>query len=279
MKVLFALLAISALLFTSCQAELDPSIITNPSGQDSLLKSVTSTKDTTTDKLVFEYNSAKQLTGYTLTFTTPSEIENYDFKLTRNGSGIVTRMVVFADFPLDLDSAVSIPNYDNVIGRYKTLVTTSYYPNRISRDSVNYIYDAQGRLIETVTYADNSLTTGYEQDQREQYEYAGATLIKWKSYSFIVGNFNPSPIPDVITFEYDNKINPFRLADRDAYLLGVTTFYPANNRTKAVSVDSDPFSSDNYTEVTSHIYNAGNKPIRSTTTGNGSPEIITYTYQ
>ena len=77
---------------------------------------------------------------------------------------------------------------------------------------------------------------------------------------------------------YDAKTNPL-LFPKDAPVLGMTTYYSANNPTKKTVLDNTGLSPATSTGNFTYTYNAGNLPTKAVSTDGTATSTASYYYQ
>jgi hypothetical protein len=280
-KLLFASLALMMVL-TACQKEPsfeDPNSIpgNGGSGGSNGTKLVRMGTRAGTDSLTTEYvyDASNRLILMNNTGTVNGQAIALQQIIRRNAAGIITSTVLksslFLAAGFATDSLVTIHEYDGAKGQYVRSVLHYVLDNEPLADSAVYGYDANGKLTTLFTYIGDS--TGYAPDTKTEYTYAGNNLASAKGYSFDGSSFT---LDETQTFEYDNKINPMQSL-ADAPILGISDFYPANNKTKRTTVTVDPPETVETNVV--YTYNSNNRPTRADGSAAGATSTISYYYQ
>jgi hypothetical protein len=263
MKNALYLTLLVLLFIASCKKEDSGS-----GGQKLLAKIVTKEG---TDSTVSEYSFDSQRRFAQEKSTSGSDITT--ISLVRDANGRATRVVE------------SVTGSDPI-----TYVTDYTYLNSGDRKLRNglFKFDFGGLVITdsiAFTYATKvSRTTHYysatgvpsTQAYYYEYSYSGSgNMTQVKIYqpnaSGVIG------LTATVNFEYDTKINPVYF-NEDVLVEYIGSQYNSpNNITKVNIVAADP--SDNFTATTVYEYGSDGRPVKATTTADGSTFVSVYTYR
>ncbi|MGE5518451.1 MAG: hypothetical protein ACM3VS_00905 [Candidatus Dadabacteria bacterium] len=280
MKIFVTLAIILSVLFMSCQKEIsyeDPNgtggTVTPTVGTQLIKIGQKSGSDTST--IQYSYNSSNRISGYVITGTSSGQQLNSTIDYVRNSSNVITQQV-YKDPSLSqygLTQVVTNYTYDASASQYKYALTQITIMGNTYKDSIAYNYDASNKLISTIDY--ENAGSGYAPFSKEEYSYSGSNLgsVKYYSYDDSTSNYL---LDETHTFEYDSKVNPLKFVS-DAPVLGMTTYYSANNVSKQTIVVTSPSSTQ--TVSTTYTYNTNNMPITGVLTAGTGSAVSTYYYQ
>jgi hypothetical protein len=281
MKLFVTLALILSVIFMSCQKEIsyeDPNGTgggTNTTTVGTKLIRIGSKSGSDTTTTEYTYNSANRVTGFKVTGTSGGQQVDQSVDFVRNSSNVITQQV-YKDVSLSQYGLTSITTnftYDATASHYKYGLTTISVLGNTYKDSVVYIYDASNNLTSSIDYEDAG--TGYSPYTKDEYTYTGSNLGSMKSSTY--NDTTSTYVVDYTSsFEYDTKINPLKFV-ADAPVLGMTTFYSANNVTKETAVITSPSSTQSVTS--SYTYNSNNMPSIGTLISNSGTAVATYYYQ
>src|SRR5437773_7737024 len=279
MRIFITLLAFSSFFLSSCQKEIDPSIINGGGGGGGststlLVKIVTKTgSDSSVQE--FSYNSSGRIIGYKLSGVQSGQPIDFSLSYVRNGSSVIQKQILKSNdlVAIGVDSIVTVVNYDVGNNRYKSGVSVFVLLGLSIRDSIAFQYDGTGRLASEIDYTD--VGSGMIPSTKTEYSYAGNNLAGEKIYSYDT-NGSTFQLENTYTYEYDSKINPLQFATEGA-VLNMNPFYSANNITRTTLVASDP--ADNYVSVETFTYTLSNRPATSTSVTGSDTSTTTYYYQ
>lgn len=268
------LLAVLTFL-TACQKEaalVDPGNSSGGGGTTTggLLTRNVETDGTDSTVTDFSYGAGNRLTKIDYTGSSASPAT---YKLSRNNSGVITRMTLISpDFQsIGVDSIVINVSYNSSTSRY----TSSQYSLAISgttyTDSTAYVYDASGNLTSAAGYEKIAITP-YTPYGRTDYTYANGNVSSEKYYDYDPSTSTWS-LSATSAYTYDAKTNPLKLGV-EAILLNQAGFFGPNNSTDFSYKDAtDP--TNNFTRTYTYTYNSANKPSGGTAVEN--PGATSYT--
>jgi hypothetical protein len=127
-------------------------------------------------------------------------------------------------------------------------------------------------LVSSIGYHNDG--TGYELNTKDSVFYKGNNIASIKSYTYNGSDFD---LDSETKYEqYDNKDNPLYFPD-DAPLLGITSYYSANNVVQRTLIDYT--TADSETGIFTYTYNASNHPTKAVSTDGFNTSTSTYYYQ
>jgi len=281
MRLLVAFFAITAIILSSCQKEVDSVIDNSRTGStasDVLL--VKTVQKTASDSLVttYSYNSAKKIINMKIVGTDQGAPKNTEYRYYRNASGIVTHYSII-DIDLigsGIDSLIVNVHYNSSSSRYTSYVLNLNMAGFILLDSSNFVYDASGRIVGESLYESPS-------GSGNDYYLSGTTV-----YTYASGNIGQLDIHDLDqsgaeTFSastsnilYDSKINPIQTGN-EGFALGHPEWASLNNIISEKLSDSNG-SVDDETVATTYTYNSGNRPATSSATELPDNIVVTTSY-
>lgn len=280
-----AILAVGLVtVLTACQKEADlkdPDGTTGGSGTGTaagvkLVRIGTRTgADTiTTD---FAYNAAAFLSNIHYAGTVNRQAIDANIRIVRNASNLITAYVATSNIyvAVGLDSLVTSYVYD-AAGRYRYGLARYTYLGVFMADSTVFAYDASGKFVSGVSYSDDGSGRGYRLDSKTDYTYIGSNIATEKSYSY---NGTSYDLDENVSYDaYDAKANPL-LFPNDAPVLGMATFYSANNPLKRTTTDNTGLSPVTSVAGFTYTYNGSNVPVKAVSTDGTSTSASTYYYQ
>lgn len=284
MKSTPAVLAFGTLLLlTSCMKErsIDSTDPDNPGGGGAAgtrLTRLVSKTGQDSSVTLFTYTGGGKLATFSGTTVLDGETVDLDQRVERNGSDIITRVILKSSAlaQVGLDSLISRYNYNSSQSRYTSRVTTVELLGFVFRDSTAYAYDGSGKIISAVSYSDEG--GGYGEVSKVEYGYAGNNLSS-ETYSSFDDQTGQYTEDGTITYGYDAKTAALQLGN-EAILLSVTQYYSGNNVSSlAITYSAAP--EDNDAVTFTYEYNANNQPVKATTLSQASGEssTLTYTYR
>jgi hypothetical protein len=226
--------------------------------------------------LDFTYNNAGFISRMNYSGTVSGQAFTAQIRLVRNAANIITSLVSTSGFyaAIGVDSIVTNYVYDATASRYKYSVANYTYLGVQSSDSAVYAYDAAGRFVSGISYHNDG--TGYEADTKSEYTYTGNNVATEKSYTYNGSSFD---LDESDSYDqYDSKTNPL-LFPTDAPVLGITTFYPANNAVKKTVTDYTSGSAVSASATATYTYNTKNFPTYMVSSDGSSTSTSTYYYQ
>ncbi|HZF64670.1 MAG TPA: hypothetical protein VEZ55_09300 [Chitinophagaceae bacterium] len=230
--------------------------------------------------VAYGYDNQKRISSYSATGAISGTATTFDLKITRNGQGVIQRMVQKSNIltSIGIDSVVQTVYYDAARSRYTA--SANRYVSSLGefRDSTSFTYNNAGRITGQEYFFDDGTTGGYIESEKTEYTYdanGNITREKMFVYDETTGTYDAYL---ETAYEYDTKVNPLNIG-AEAFLLGDLSLASKNNRTKVTSTDlTDPDNND-VTTIT-YVYNTSDKPasavLASSTGGNVQ---VTYTYQ
>lgn len=286
MKNITACIAGLTVLLSACQKEPgfeDPNSTPGGSGGPGVTTGTklvrigtrTGADSITTD---FVYNSVNALSNIVYAGVVNAQAIDARIRIVRNAANVITSYVATSNIyaAIGLDSLVTNYAYDAAAGRYKYGLAKYVYLGVAMADSAVFLYDASGKLVSGVTYSDDGSGSGYVLDSKTDYTYSGNNVAAEKAYSY---NGSSYDLEQLSSYDlYDAKPNPL-FFPKDAPVLGMTTFYPANNPTKRTVTDNTGLSSVTSTATFTYAYNAKNLPVRAVSTDGSATSTSNYYYQ
>lgn len=279
-KTFVVLVVLMGILFSACQKEIDWGT-GGGAIPDQLLAKIVSKTGADSTVVTYTYNAARQLTAETTTGVSGGTSLDSDLKIYRNSAGIIQRTVQRASALATngIDSIEIIYTYNTALSRYSSSRFTLTVMGFTVTDSVNYVYDAAGKMTADAHY----LKTGFLPavlSARNQYTYSadGLNLVaaSQEASASIGGPLEPVSAQ---TYTYDTKKNPLLLKAEGLILLR-TGLFSANNPVKTQVTDPNDPANDFVTDVT-YRYNTTGKPDSSfaTRTPGGTQTVSRYYYQ
>ena len=273
---LTAVLAILSLGLFSCQKEVDDVFSGNNTGGNSggtrLVRIGTrvGTDSITTD---FTYNNSGKLNNISYAGSYSGIPLTANVSIVRSASNIITSTITKSDAyaSVGVDSVVTNCVYDATNSRYKYTVASYLEFGVLNRDSVVFNYSS-GKLVCAIDYYDDG--SGYEVDNKDSVYYNGSNISSMKIFTYNGSSFDLDSETDYE--QYDSKINPLFFAE-DAPILGMNTFYPANNAVQRTIIDYT--TGDSGTAVFTYSYNASNRPTKAVSVSGSQTSTSTYYYQ
>jgi|GEM_PF-435541 len=281
-------------LLVSCQKELD--VITNSTGTTTpgggsigtstgdpnglLIKSVSkgATDSTVTE---YSYDAAKKLINMKVYGTPVGGMSiNTNTTYVRDASAIITKIIQKSEFMLasGVDSSVSVIHYDAVNKRYSSRIGEISLGGFLSyHDSTIYVYDAAGKVSQTLTYQEDYITGKYSPSMRSDYTYTGTNVTTMKMYNYDMA-INSYALMVTYTFGYDAKVSPMKLGI-DAPLILEAGTEGTNNIVSTVATSSTPAA--NFTIGFVFTYNSANKPATAVQTQSSPASVknVVFHYQ
>lgn len=278
--VLFFVLSV---LFFSCQKEVDFSMESGGTSGGGTTGSGLLTKivlKAGTDSTVqnFYYNIAGKFMR-TSSISVAAGVTGFeDYRFVRNSQGIIDKSISKSSDMLSsgIDSIITNVHYDAAKSRYKSWALEYNLFGTIIRDSSDFVYDANGKIIAQVVYEDNGTGT-YAIANRLDYTYSGNNVLTAKLSSV---NGSTTSEDFTINYQFDTKTSPLILGN-ECFLLFNNLFafyYSGNNTVKLTTTyPSVPPETTSY----NYTYNSLNKPVTQTSVMTpGSPTTLaTYYYQ
>jgi hypothetical protein len=279
-RALIALIICSSVLLFSCQKEAAfSSSAANTGGNSSSagtqLVKIVGKRGTDSSVEVLTYNSSGKLIGMATTGNdagTPiSSTETY----IRNSQGIIQKVILkdIELLQLGIDSLVTNVHYDATLARYTSWVIRYNLLGDDLRDSVAMVYNAGGKVVSQLTYADDGSGI-YLHDGKFDYTYSGNNLITKKVFDFDFGVYSEE---FTVTDEFDSKVSPIILGNEAFVILqnSIAPLYSANNIVKeTITYPMDPTEVYTFTLT----YNALNRPVTSIVNFQGGNTGYTQTY-
>jgi len=202
---------------------------------------------------------------------------NTEYYFHRNASGIITDYSAIDPslFVVGIDSISTIVHYSN--SRYSSYVVKITVPGFLLLDSSVLVYDGAGRVIGENDYQSPSATgQDYYMSGKITYSYSANGNLT----GFVLHDYNQSGSEifraTTSNIRYDTKINPLHFGN-EAFVLGHSEWFSANNITSEQLSDSiSP--SDDQTVTTTYNYNNGGRPETSVTTVAPDNTVINTAY-
>lgn len=265
-------------LLTACQKEAD---LKDPNGTTAaavkLVRTGTRTgADTVTTD--YTYTAANVLSNIRYAGTVNGQALTANVRIVRNASNIITAYEVTSNVyaAIGLNGLVTNYTYDAAAGRYKYGLARYTFGGVAMADSAVFVYDASGKLASGISYYNDGSGNGYVPDTKTDYTYSGSNIATEKSYSYHGTSYE---LDESVTYDaYDTKANPL-LFPRDAPILGMTTFYSANNPTKRTTTDNTGFSPVTAVADFTYTYSGSNLPLKAVSTDSTNTSTSTYYYQ
>lgn len=282
MKIFFVPFLLLSLCIISCQKEIDSRTANNGGGGGSnngglFVKMVArSGTDSTVSNL--GYNSSNKLISMTSNGVDGGMPFDLRQTFIRNSQGIITQIITkSSDFSqIGVDSAIARVNYNSASGRYTSRITGYSFLGLTIKDSVVFLYDANGKVITEEQFIDQGFGSGYEKMTKNEYTYTGNNIatIKSSTYDMSTSSYD---VQYTQTLTYDTKASPLILGN-EAFAIGSPNWYSTNNTIKSVIVVPNNPSANEIQDIT-YVYNSFNKPASATTVVQGGPTAnLTFTY-
>jgi hypothetical protein len=267
---------IIAILFTSCQKEIDWGL---GGGSDALLIKTVQKTGADSVTTTYSYDASKRLTLEKIVGMSGGINVGNELKIVRDGSGVITKTIQKSDVLIaaGIDSVIRRFNYNSSNGRYTSALFDLTVSGFSITDSSAFQYDASGNISTELHYQKLD-PLPYILSFKQEYIYAGNNLVSTKQYSFDPLTMTYDLIA-TINFTYDNKSAALKTGI-EAIVITRPGYYGNNNATKNEFIDAtDP--ANNFTDSLVYTYNASKKPLTavSTKTPPGTISNITYYYQ
>jgi hypothetical protein len=285
MKKLLFILPLLAVVFFSCQKEIDWGLGGSTSPANKLLVKVNSKTGTDSTLLEYFYDANKRLIREKTTGMAAGQNLDNELTINRNSSGIITTTVqkAAALTAAGIDSVVTRYNYSTTTSRYTSSVFDLAIPGIAVTDSAVYTYDANGRITSDSHYLSIGglpIPLPPILIARNTYTYSadGKNLLSVATDAAIPPATTLSPAT-AQTYTVETKVNPLIISN-EAILIGRVGLYNANNTSKAVVTNViDP--TQDFTMDYTFKYNSSNKPDSSygTRTPGGAVTASKYFYQ
>lgn len=225
--------------------------------------------------LGFSYNSSGLISALIYSGTVSGQAFDARVRIIRTASNVISSTVSTTSFyaQIGVDSVVTNYVYD-AAGRYKYSLAKFTYMGVPTADSAVFSYDASGRFVSGISYENDG--TGYQADSKAEYTFNGNNIATEKSYSYNGSSFD---LDRVNSYDaYDAKTNPLYFL-KDAPVLGMTTFFSANNPTKKTVTDYTSGSAVTSNGTATYTYNQAGLPTFMTTSDGASTATTTYYYR
>lgn len=276
-NLLTAVFVILSFTFFSCQKEVDDIFSNNGnnSGGGNGTKLVRIGTRAGTDSITtdFSYNGSNRLSAISYSGTVTGIPITAQIKIIRNASNIITSTIIKSNAyaSVGVDSVVTNCVYDAANSRYSYIVASYAEFGVASSDSSVFSYSG-GKLVSSIDYHNDG--SGYQLDSKDSVYYNGNNIASIKSYSYNGSGFDLDA--ETKYDQYDNRISPLYFAE-DAPVLGMTTYYSANNVVQRTMIDYA--TNDSQTGIFTYLYNASNRPTKSVSTDGTNSSTSTYYYQ
>lgn len=254
--ILFCLLA---LVFASCQKEIDWSTGTSGgSNGDLLVKAHQITIATNdTNVLTFQWDASKKLLKYTSAGKVNGTLTDITHTITRLGDGNIQRIVSKSSLTAGfLDSTVYIPFYQAASSQLKYVIDTQYTLLGPILDSSVYVYNGSGQVTSKETFTD---FLGFVVPSgKETYVYdANGSITTISNYSYNGATYD---LAATSTHTFSNHKSAVTLKEESFIILGAANASPKEVTklvTNAVS------SGTTYTSTFSaQQYNSNDRPTQ-----------------
>lgn len=272
------MIVVLALVFVSCQKEIDWGTNAVTSQQLKMIRSMTGSDSTV---ITYSYDAQGRLVGETTVGVSGAQTLDMTFVVKRNASGIITTTIQKSPALLaaGIDSLLTRYDYNSTTSRYLCSVFTISFGIFTVKDSAVYTYDGSGRIVSDLHWLVSGIIPAFE-GLKNQYTYSPNGLNLSKADQLAAANpGDPLSIVATQTYTFDAKTGPLILKN-EAILLGRLGFYNANNASKLdlVSV-ADP--TQNFSMAYTYKYNTAGKPDSSygTRTPGGTVTASKYFYQ
>lgn len=195
----------------------------------------------------------------------------------RNSKGLIERLVAIEniydeDRNLLLKDSVVLDLHLTGSGQYLYGIRTSLNTSGAKvKDSIIYTYNSKGRIAQVKVLRKNPNSNEYVDEQVTVYTYDGKDNITIMTIQFAVNGQDP---PQVINFEYNNKLSPMNFGD-EAFLNGF--IMDGLNSPHCLTGISDLTEPDNSWNM-SYEYNDLNKPVKGVYNNPVTREKINYSY-
>lgn len=277
-KYSIGMIVVLALVFVSCQKEIDWGTNAVTSQQLKMIRSMTGSDSTV---ITYSYDAQGRLVGETTVGVSGAQTLDMTFVVKRNASGIITTTIQKSPALLaaGIDSLLTRYDYNSTTSRYLCSVFTISFGIFTVKDSAVYTYDGSGRIVSDLHWLVSGIIPAFE-GLKNQYTYSPNGLNLSKADQLAAANpGDPLSIVATQTYTFDAKTGPLILKN-EAILLGRLGFYNANNASKLdlVSV-ADP--TQNFSMAYTYKYNTAGKPDSSygTRTPGGTVTASKYFYQ
>ena len=268
------------LVLTACQKETsfeDLGTTGNTGNNNGTILTKTVTKSGTDSTIsLFGYNASNKIISYKVSGISSGMDFSVETDIKRNAQGIIEEYVMKSDefIQYGIASITTKVNYSTSANRYTSKVTSISFMGMQVSDSVEITYDANGKVTSEKDFIDDGIT-GYQPSTIITYTYNGNNLASSKVSMFDATTQTWEDM-QTLSFEYDAKVNPMQFAN-EAVILGLTSFYSANNATKVIiTFPDDP--TMNETTTLSYNYNSANRPATATSTTNPGNAVAQSTY-
>ncbi len=224
----------------------------------------------------FAYNAAGSISNIAYDGSLSGQLIDAQVRLVRNAAGVIMSYIAKSSIyaTIGLDSLVTNYVYDAMAGRYKYGLAKYNAFGTNGSDSAVFSYDASGKLVSGITYHNDG--SGYAPDTKTDYTYSGNNIATQKTYSY---NGTAFDLDELDSYDqYDAKTNPLQF-QKDAPIIGLTTFYSANNPTKRTVTDYSSGSPVVSAGTFTYTYNNQNQPLKASGTDGSQSSTSTYTYQ
>lgn len=285
MKKLLFILPLIAIVFFSCQKEIDWGLGGSTAPANKLLVKINSKTGTDSTLLEYFYDANKRIIREKTTGMAAGQNLDNELTINRNSSGIITSTVqkAAALTAAGIDSVVTRYNYSTTTSRYTSSVFDLAIPGFAVTDSAVYTYDANGRITSDSHYLSIGglpIPLPPILTARNTYTYSadGKNLLNVATDAAIPPATTLSPAT-AQTYTVETKVNPLIISN-EAILIGRVGLYNANNTSKAVVTNViDP--TQDFTMDYTFKYNSSNKPDSSygTRTPGGAVTASKYFYQ
>lgn len=276
-NLLTAVFVILSFTFFSCQKEVDDIFSNNGNngggGNGTKLVRVGTRAGTDSITTDFSYNGANRLSSISYSGTVTGIPITAQIRIVRNASNIITSTISKSNAyaSVGIDSVVTNCVYDAANSRYSYLVARYAEFGVAASDSSVFSYSG-GKLVSSIGYHNDG--SGYQIDSKDSVYYNGNNISSIKSYSYNGSGFDLDA--ETKYDQYDNRISPLYFAE-DAPVLGMSTYYSANNVVQRTMIDYS--TNDSQTGIFTYLYNASNRPTKAVSTDGTNSSTSTYYYQ
>jgi hypothetical protein len=202
-----------------------------------------------------------------------------DIIIIRNSSGVITQIILKSPIlsQSGLDSLVRTVYYDVANKRYSgTTIPLDLGPGYQAVDSTAFVYSGN-KITEQDEYGVLEFPQHFELPAAKiTYEYNAQSNNITTAHQFYTDSALNYIASADFNYTYDNKTNALRLAG-EAYVLGQTLFFNANNQLSILEKDLTGVSPAITTNIT-YQYNSANLPVSSVSVATPGNDTQTTTY-
>lgn len=256
MKKQLLLIFIVALLFASCQKEIDWGTNTSGNDGDLLVKALQITPSTNdTNVITFQWDAANRVTKYTSAGKVNGIATDILYAVSRLSDGKIQKILSKSSLTVGfLDSVVYFPVYLPSSTRLNYVLDSQYTIIGTIADSTSYQYNAAGQISSKETFTD--LLGSMDPYSKETYVYdANGNVTSISNYTYNGATYDLS---GTTTNTFSAHKSSVSLKEESFIVFGATNVSP-NELTKVVT--NAVVSGTTYTNTFSaQQYNSNNRP-------------------